>query len=221
MHEHKVPDLHIPLIVLWKRLVFPGHFGSRNAQIVEDLRAWTTRPGITHLPEVILGGHAEDALLGHAGFDPEPLRFVVARHALVAFKDRHIQARCIDPKPVRRGQQLPRIRDRFALEVVAKAEVPEHLKERVVTPRESHIFQIVVLAARAHAFLRTRRARVVAPFRAKEHILELVHARVGKQQGRIVGRNQRRGVHPTVPLAFKKPQKIFTNLVAGQGAHRA
>ena len=58
-----------------------------------------------------------------------------------------------------------------------------------MTIGEAHIFKIVVLAARAHAFLRSRRPRVVALFEAEENVLELVHSGVGEEQRRIVRRD--------------------------------
>ena len=61
------------------------------------------------------------------------------------------------------GQQLPGERDRFLLEVVAEREVAEHLEERVMPERRPDVVEVVVLAADAHALLRRRRARVVAP----------------------------------------------------------
>ena len=48
------------------------------------------------------------------------------------------------------------------------------------------VFQIVVLAARAHAALRARRAHIGTLVLAEKHVLELHHARVGEQQRRIV-----------------------------------
>ena len=70
--------------------------------------------------------------------------------------------------------------DRFALEVVAEAEVAQHLEERVVAGCIADLVEVVVLAACTHAALRTGRARVAAFLRAEEHILELDHARVGE-----------------------------------------
>ena len=52
--------------------------------------------------------------------------------------------------------------------------------------RKAHIFKIVVLAAGAHALLRSGRALVVAPLRAQKEVFELVHARVGEQQRGVV-----------------------------------
>ena len=66
--------------------------------------------------------------------------------------------------------------DRVALEVVAEAEVAEHLEERVVARGVAHVLEVVVLAAGAHAALRGRGARVRPLLLAEEHVLELHHA---------------------------------------------
>ena len=71
-----------------------------------------------------------------------------------------------------------------------------------------------MLATGADALLAGGGAGIVALLGAEEDILELVHARVGEEQRGIVGRHQRGRVHATVPLAFKKPQKVFPNLIA-------
>ena len=65
-----------------------------------------------------------------------------------------------DQEPVRRqavilGEQLPGELDRALLEVVAEREVAEHLEEGVVARGVADILEVVVLAAGAHAFLRT------------------------------------------------------------------
>ena len=78
------------------------------------------------------------------------------------------------------------------LEVIAEGEVAEHLEKRVVAARVADVLEIVVLAAGAHALLRGGRARVVALLQAEEDVLELVHARVGEQQRRVVRGHERR-----------------------------
>jgi len=96
-----------------------------------------------------------------------------------------------------------------------------------MTAGEADVLKIVVLASGTNTLLTGGGARVVTVLCAQENILELVHAGVGKQQGRVVGGHQRRRVHTTVPLAcrrglltLKKPQKIFPNLAAGTLAHK-
>ncbi len=79
---------------------------------------------------------------------------------------------------------------------------------------EADVFEIVVLAAGAHAFLRSRGPVVVALFQAEEDVLELVHARVGEQQRGIVLRDERRRMHLAVSLLDEKVQKFSANFRA-------
>ena len=100
------------------------------------------------------------------------------------------------PELVRRqlvdlGQQLPGVLQRVALEVVAEAEVAQHLEEGVVARRVADVLQVVVLAAGADALLRRGRARVGPLVEAEEHVLELVHPGVGEQQRRVVAGHHR------------------------------
>ena len=117
------------------------------------------------------------------------------------------------PEPLLAGDQFPGKLDGFALEVVAERKVPQHLKECVVAARKPNVFQVLMLAAGAHAFLAGGRPTYSALLRAEEEIFELVYARVGEQQRRVIGRHQRRGVHPAVPLRLKKAQKQLAYLV--------
>ncbi len=74
------------------------------------------------------------------------------------------------------------------------------------------VFQIVVLTTGTHATLGSRRAIVGTLVCAKEHVLELVHTRVGKQQGRVVMRYQRAGGDNLVPLGTEILEKRSANL---------
>ena len=91
------------------------------------------------------------------------------------------------------GDQVPGKLDRQRLEVVAEAEIAQHLEEGVVPGGVADIVEIVVLAAGADAFLRGGGALVGPLLDAGEHVLELHHAGVGEHQGRVVVRHQRRG----------------------------
>jgi hypothetical protein len=81
---------------------------------------------------------------------------------------------------------------------------------------EAHIFEVVVLAARADAFLATGGAFVIALFEAEEDVLELIHPRVGEKQRGIVGGDERRAAHDAVAALFEKSQECFADFVAGQ-----
>ena len=80
---------------------------------------------------------------------------------------------------------------------------------------EADIFEIVVFAAGAHAFLASGGAIVIAGFEAEENVLELVHPGVGEEQGGVVGRNERRAAHDFVPALLEKSEEHAADLVAG------
>ena len=121
---------------------------ERRAAVDVDLAARPARAGVAHLPEVVLVAEALDALHRHADLlVPDRLGLVVA------LVDR-------DPQPVaveaeRLGDQLPAPRDDLALEVVAEAEVAEHLEEHEVALGAPDVVEVVVLAAGAGALLRS------------------------------------------------------------------
>ena len=79
--------------------------------------------------------------------------------------------------------------------------------------RGTDVVQVVVLAADAHAFLRGGRARVIALLAAEKHVLELVHSGIGEEQGRIVGRHERRTGHDPMAVALEVIQEGGANLV--------
>ena len=78
----------------------------------------------------------------------------------------------------------------------------------------AHVFQIVVFAACAQTTLGTDRAHVGTGFASEKYILELHHTRVGKQQGRIVARDQRAGGNRGVTMAAKIIEEALTNFAA-------
>ncbi len=143
-----------------------------------------TRPAwarVRHLPEVVLVGQSVDPLVPEAGnLAPELSGFVVP------MVDAHANQLRIDSQIPR--DELPAEPDCIALEVISEREVPEHLEEGVVPGGVADLFEIVVFAARAHAFLRRRRASYAADglLQPEEYLLELHHPRVGEQQRGIV-----------------------------------
>ena len=114
-----------------------------------------------------------------------------------------------DPEPVaveapataRRigGDEVPAPRDDLALEVVAEAEVAEHLEEHEVTLGAPDVVEIVVLAAGAGALLRADGARVRRHLVADEVGLERHHAGDREHHRRVV-RDQARRRHDDVVL---------------------
>jgi hypothetical protein len=190
LHEDQVPNLHVAGVVLAEGLVDARVLGGFQAHVVKNLRAGAAGAGLAHLPEVVLEAVLLDASLGHAGVDPEILGLGVAGHAVRTLKDGDVEALFGDAQPLRAGDQFPGEGNHFVLEVVAEAEVAQHLKEGVVAARKANVFKVVVLAARADALLRSGGALVVALLRPQEHVFELVHPGVGEQKRRVVGGHQ-------------------------------
>src|SRR5579872_2914671 len=81
---------------------------------------------------------------------------------------------------------------------------------------ETYVFEIVMLAAGADAFLRRGSAVVVAGFEAEEDVLELVHSGVGEEQCGIVGGDKRGRVDLFVSALDEIVQEFAANLRASQ-----
>ena len=111
--------------------------------------------------------------------------------------------------------EIPGQLDRAFLEIIAEREIAEHLEKRVVPGGVTDVFEIVMLAAGAHAFLRGRGALIRALLDPGEHVLELHHAGVGEQQGRVVARHQRAGRHDLVPVPGEIVEKGGADIVDG------
>ena len=141
--------------------------------------------------------------------------FGIALDSVLALENGYVKLLHGNSEPLRRRDQLPREGDRFLFEVVAEREIAQHLEKGMVAVGEPHVFQVVVLAAGAHAFLAGGGSAVIALFGAQEHILELVHSGIGEKQGRIVHRDQRRTAHDAVPVAFEELQECLSDFVAG------
>src|SRR5688572_6548936 len=205
LHEHEVPDLDVAVALLVLRAGRPA--GDPGAVVIEDLGARAAGPGVAHRPEVRLLVHAREALrVDPDRVDPELGRLVVV------LEDR-------DPELLRRdlqraGDEVPGELDCIRLEVVAEAEVAEHLEESVVARGVADVLEVVVLAARAHAALRARRPPVAALVLAEEDVLELDHAGIREQERRVVARHERRRRHHRMAARAEELQERRPELAA-------
>src|SRR5262245_10867257 len=77
----------------------------------------------------------------------------------------------------------------------------------------SYFIQIIVFTACANTFLRRSSAHIFTLLHAEKCIFKLIHTGVGKQQRRIVGRQQGRGTDACVPMVLKILQEKFANFV--------
>ncbi len=216
LHEHEVPDLDVAVAVGLGRAGRAAR--DLGAVVVEDLGARTARAGVAHLPEVValerrparLVADAGDAVVRNADvLAPEVVGLVVG---LVDGHPEPLLGQAVDLR-----QQVPRVVDRILLEVVAEAEVAQHLEERVVPRRVPDVFEVVVLAARAHRALRRRRALVRPRLLAQKHVLELHHPGVGEEQRRVASRHERGRGHDRVAALFEELQELRADV---GGFHR-
>ena len=204
LHEDEVPDLDEPVAVLVGAAGRPAP--DMVAVIVEDFRAGAAGAGRTHHPEVVVRRNADDPLVRQAGGLLPDLRRLV-----IGVVDRDQQAVLRNPELL--GDQVPGEGDRVVLEIVAEREVPEHLEEGVVARGIADVVEVVVLAARAHAFLAGGGAAVVAVLEPGEDVLELHHARVGEHQRRVVARHQGRAVDDGVAVLLEVIEEGGADLV--------
>jgi hypothetical protein len=179
-----------------------------------DLRARPARPGVAHLPEVVLVAEALDALHRHADLlVPDRLGLVVA---LVDG----------DPEPVaveppHTSVTSSQLHGMPLLEVVAEAEVAEHLEEHEVALGAADVVEVVVLAAGPGALLRADRPGLYGGHLVADEVrLERHHAGDGEQHRRVVRDEARRG-HDGVVLRGEEVAEGLTELVVQSWRCRA
>src|SRR5437868_7594558 len=211
-HEHQIPDLDIPTAIASELAIGMPLVRRGRAHVVMNLAARTAGAGVAHLPEIVFRPKFVNPILCDTLRQPKVVSLFIPRYARFAFEDGDVKLVLGNTEPLGRGNQLPRVRDRILLEVVAKREITQHLEERMVTVGEPDVLQIVVLAARAHAFLRGRRPRVIALFQPEKHVLELVHPRIREEKSGIVRWNERRRMDLFMTMLDKIVQKLASNL---------
>src|SRR5690606_1719811 len=189
---------------------------TRNMRtvIVENLGARTTRARFAHLPEIV---RTTARLIAdpHDAVRREPDVFVPDVIGLiVGFIDGDHQALRLDAEPLLARNEIPGVADRVLLEIVAEAEITQHLEERVMPGCVADVLEIVVLAARTDTALRARGTRVAALLFAEKYVFELHHAGVREQQRRVVGGHERARRHDLVAAFLEELQEERTKLGA-------
>ena len=128
---------------------------------------------------------------------------------VVGLVDRHPEPVGVEAEHL--GVELPGERDGLGLEVVAKAEVPEHLEEREVAVGAADVVEVIVFASGPDTLLHGRGAWVGRRFLTHEVGLERDHAG-DREQDALVVRDQARASGTTVcPRAAKKSRKARRN----------
>ena len=212
LHEDQVPELHEPVA---GRIAERATLGTEGRAAIDvDLAARPARPGFSGLPEVVLVAEALDPLHRHADhLVPDRLGLVVG---LVHGDPQSVAVEA--PPTVGRvcGDQFPAPGDRRLLEVVAEAEVAEHLEEDQVALGPPDVVEIVVFASGACALLRAHGTKERWLLVADEVRLEGKHACNVEQHGGVVRDETRRG-HDDVILRCEEVAEGVAQLV---GVHR-
>ncbi len=199
LHEHEVPVLHVPVAIASRRALL-GAAAESLTLVVVQLRARSARPGGAGGPEVVGSTHAHDSLGGHVALlKPQPLGLVVI------LVDRRPDPLGVELQDL--GGVLPRPADGLSLEVVAEAEVAEHLEERVVATGGADDVDV----GSAHALLARGGPSETEVLEAQKRRLELHHSSCSQQQRRIVGDQRARRVTRTT-LALEEREEAFADL---------
>ncbi len=213
LHEDEVPYLDDLRMVAVHQ--FPsGHGGTLlgGTKVEMNFATRSARARIAHLPEIILLIAAQDTFFGN---EPLPIvvRFAVERHTVLfaSFEDRDIEL--FLRKSVYLREQLPRPLDRLLLEVVAEGPVAEHLEHGVMVGIVPHLVEVVVFPRNTQTLLCVGHTRIFRRAVAQKNILELVHARIGKHQCRVILYDHRCRRDDGMLLAPEKFQESFPYLI--------
>ena len=101
------------------------------------------------------------------------------------------------------GEKFPGKIYGLFFEIITKGKIAQHFEKGVVSGGISYIFQVVVFTTGAHTGLGRGSALVRTTFLAHEHLFELHHAGVDKEQGGIVVGYQRGACHPGMAFVFE------------------
>ena len=208
LHEHEVPELEVALLAA----VGGAALGSVGGALVEeDLAAGPAGAGVARLPEVVLA-EPLDALGTDADRVPPDLLGVVVGEV-------HGDPQPLGVEAHHLGDQLPGPGDGIGLEVVAEAEVAEHLEERQVPLGAPDLLEVVVLPPGPHALLHGRGPLERRDLLTQEVGLERHHPRHGEQQRRVVGDERRRRHGHMAALDEEGGESAPQIACAGSGGH--
>ncbi len=180
--------------------------------IEKDFTAGAAGTRVPHRPEVVLGAHPGESIRVHPHrLQPDFCGFVVVLE--------HRNPESLLRKLEHIGEKFPGKPDGVFLEVVAEAEIAEHLEKRVVTCCVTHVFEVVVFTAGTNAALRGHSPVVLALVVAEKYVLELHHSGIREQQRRIIAGDERRARDNFMAVLPEEFQEGAAQLVAGHLFH--
>ena len=127
LHEHEVPVLHEALVLPAGEVV---GLAVVDAAVQVQLRARPARPERPGLPEVLRARALDDPLARDPDLQPGVDRLLVGPEAQLLIAREHGDPDVIGGEAEPLGRERPGKPGGLALEVVAEAEVAEHLEER-------------------------------------------------------------------------------------------
>ena len=204
LHEHKVPDFDKAVAIF----IRTSRRATKNmvAMIVENLTAWSARPGIAHRPEIVVGCDADDTFFRKACNLAPQVKCLV-----IGVINGGRQPVGIKPPDFR--QQRPGMNDRLLLEIIAEGEIPQHFKESMVSRRIADIVEVIMLATGAHAFLARRRPGNLPAFKAGEDIFERHHPGVDEHQRWVIVGHERCRLHYVMLGVAKIVEKTAADVI--------
>ena len=205
LREDEVPELEEAVAVVAAGAAVLAAAAELLALVEVDLRARAAGAGGAGGPEVVVGAEAGDVVVGDALLVPELDGLVVV------LEDGHVEALGGKAQVLRAGDEVIGPLDGVLLGVAAKGEVAEHLEEREVRGVAD-----VVDVVGAQALLAGARADLGHGLLALVVLLELVHARVGEQQRRVVRDERGRGIE-LAALALEEAEEVLADLRGGHG----
>ncbi len=201
LHEHVVPQLEVARAIAAGRAVRLTTAPLRTA-IDVDLGVGAVRADRAGRPPVVV--QLRDALLRHADLvAPDAERLLILR------MHRRVELLGGEVHPL--GQELPRPREGFALEIIANREVAEHEEEGAVglVADLVDIDGAEALLDGAHAL----RWRGLQPEEVRDHLL---HAGGGEEDGLVLGRgHERRAGNVQMVLGLEEVDEHLAELDAG------
>src|ERR1019366_1894282 len=104
LHEHQVPVLEEALVLAPGEIVRGPEF---EPTVEVQLRAWTTRPGRPHLPEVLRARALDDPLARYPDLEPRLDRVLVRAEAELVVAREHRDPDVLGAEPEAIDRQLP------------------------------------------------------------------------------------------------------------------
>ena len=186
LHEHEVPDFD-DVVVVRVHEVAAGNAGDFliGPEVDVDLAAGAAGAGVAHFPEIVVLVAGEHVVFRQM-LEPCLAGFGVQLGAVFfgAFENGGVQFGGVNLIDL--CEKFPGPVDGFGLEIVSEAPVSQHLEHGMVASVVAHGLQVVVLAAYAEALLAVGGTGELGCAVPEENVFELVHARVGEHEGRVI-----------------------------------